>query len=101
MFKLWFDKKQGSAVPPPGPGPTGPRVQRYSSAWCSLRKRVQSEPGLRVIDIGYTSPTNINYLNSLGHSVFMADLDHKACKRNWQIVKNEEGKYYDRESNPT
>jgi hypothetical protein len=92
LFKHWFDKKQGSAVPPPGPGPTGPRVQRYSSAWSALRKRLQSEPGLRVIDIGYTSPTNINFLTSLGHSVFMADLVHDACKGDWQIGADDEGR---------
>ena len=49
-----------------------------------MRKRLQAEPGLRVIDIGYTSPTNINYLTSLGHSVFMADLVSDSVKGDWQ-----------------
>lgn len=57
-----------------------------------MRKRLQAEPGLRVIDIGYTSPTNINYLTSLGHSVFMADLVHDAWKGNWQTGTDDEGK---------
>ena len=43
-----------------------------------MRKRLQAEPGLRIIDTGYTSPANINYLTSLGHSVFLADLVHDA-----------------------
>ena len=92
MFKLWFDKTQGSGTQVPGPGLTGPRIPRYSSGWATLRKGLQAEPGLRIIDIGYTSPTNINYLTSLGHSVFMADLVHDACKGDWQLGTDEEGK---------
>jgi hypothetical protein len=91
LIKLWFDKKQGSSVPTQGSGLTGPRVPRYSGGWSTLRKRLQAEPGLRVIDIGYTSPTNINYLTSLGHSVFMADLVHDACKGDWQAGTDGDG----------
>jgi hypothetical protein len=56
-----------------------------------LRKRLQSEPGLRVIDTGYTSPSNINYLTSLGHSIFLTDLDHDACTENWVKGTDEDG----------
>ncbi len=56
-----------------------------------MRKRLESEPGLRVIDVGYTSPSNINYLTSLGHSVFMADLVHDAWKGNWQTGTDDDG----------
>ena len=66
-------------------------MPRHSGGWASLRKRLQAEPGLRVIDIGYTSPTNINYLTSLGHSVFMADLVHEAVKGDWQKGTDKEG----------
>lgn len=48
-----------------------------------LRKRLESEPGLRILDVGYTSPVNINYLTGLGHSLFMADLVHEACAGQW------------------
>ena len=72
-------------------GLTGPRVPRHSGGWSTLRKRLQAEPGLRVIDIGYTSPSNINYLTSLGHSVFMADLVSDAWKGNWQTGADEDG----------
>jgi hypothetical protein len=91
LIKNWFDKKHGSEAATPGPGLTGPRIPRYSSGWATLRKRLQAEPGLRVIDIGYTSPTNINYLTSLGHSVFMADVVSDACKGNWQEGIDDEG----------
>jgi hypothetical protein len=56
-----------------------------------MRKRLQGEPGLRVIDVGYTSPSNINYLTGLGHSVFLADLVNDACTRNWQTGVDPEG----------
>ena len=91
MFKSWFEKKQGSDAPAQGSGLTGPRVPRNSSGWATLRKRLQAEPGLRVIDIGYTSPTNINYLTGLGHSVFMADLVTDAVKGGWQKGTDDEG----------
>ena len=66
-------------------------MPRNSSGWANLRKRLQAESGLRVIDVGYTSPTNINYLTSLGHSVFMADLVTDAVKGNWQAGTDDEG----------
>jgi hypothetical protein len=58
----------------------------------ALRKRLEAEPGLRVLDTGYTSPTNINYLTSLGHSVYMADLVHDACTGDWKRGEDEDGK---------
>ena len=68
-----------------------PRVPRHSGGWAALRKRLQAETGLRVIDVGYTSPANINYLTGLGHSVFLADLVHDACTGDWQTGKDEDG----------
>jgi hypothetical protein len=57
-----------------------------------LRQRLQAEPGLRTIDIGSTSPANINYLTGLGHSVFLADVVHDACTGNWQTGTDGDGK---------
>jgi len=56
-----------------------------------MRKRLQAEPGLRVIDVGYTSPANINFLTSLGHSVFLADLVNDACTGNWVVGTGADG----------
>ena len=56
-----------------------------------MRKRLQGETGLRVIDVGYTSPSNINYLTGLGHSVFLADLVNDACSGNWQTGVDPDG----------
>ncbi len=84
MLGRWFDKKQESGSPASITGFTGPRVPRHSGGWSVLRKRLQAEPGLRIIDVGYTSPANINYLTELGHSVFLADLVHDACANDWK-----------------
>ena len=71
-------------------GLTGPRHPRYSGGWSTLRKRLQAEPGLRLLDIGFTSSTNVNYLTGMGHSLYMADLVHDACATGWQIGKDED-----------
>ncbi len=81
MLRRLFDKKPEDAT---AQGLTGSKVTRYSGAWAALRKRLQTEPGLRVIDAGSTSPANINYLTSLGHSIFLADPVNDAWNSNWQ-----------------
>ena len=91
MLSRWFEKKQEIAAAPAAAGFTGPRVPRHSGGWAVLRKRLEAEPGLRAIDVGYTSPANINYLTGLGHSVFLADLVHDACTGNWQQGVDEDG----------
>lgn len=85
----WLEKKQNAK--PGSPAVSGPRFGRYSGGWSTLRKRLQTESGLRVIDAGATSPTNINHLTSLGHSVYMADLVHDACTGDWQRGADEDG----------
>ena len=91
MFSRWFGKRQESAPEASAPGFTGPRVPRHSNGWEVLRRRLLAESGLRVLDIGYSSPANINYLTGLGHSVFMADVVHDACTGKWQSGTDEEG----------
>ena len=83
MIRSWFDKSK-EASSGAGSGASGPRIPRHSGGWAALRKRLQAEPGLRIIDSGATSPTNINYLTSLGHSVFLTDLATEACTGAWQ-----------------
>ena len=91
MIRRWLGKKQSNAQEAPAKGLTGPRVGRYSGGWATLRKRLQAEPGLRVIDVGFTSPSNINYLTNLGHSVYMANLVHDAWTGDWKKGVDEEG----------
>jgi hypothetical protein len=91
VLSRWFDKKPESGPVASVTGFTGPRAPRHSGGWAALRKRLEEESGLQTIDIGYTSPTNINYLTGLGHSVFLADVVHDACTENWQTGVDEDG----------
>jgi 2-polyprenyl-3-methyl-5-hydroxy-6-metoxy-1,4-benzoquinol methylase len=70
---------------------TGPRVPRHSSAWKDLLKFLKAEQGLRILDIGPTSPTNINFLTTLGHGVYMADVVNEALHGNWTSAPDENG----------
>jgi hypothetical protein len=90
LLSRWLEKKHEGGATATAPGFSGPKVPRHSGGWAALRKRLQAEPGLSVIDVGYTSPTNINYLTGLGHSVFLSDLVEDACSGNWQIGVDEE-----------
>ncbi len=69
----------------------GPRYPRHSSGWSALLKHLKAEQGLRVLDIGPTSPTNINFLTGMGHSVYMADLVHEALDEDWSLPPIEAG----------
>lgn len=66
------------------------RTPRHSSGWAQMRKHLQSNEGLRVLDIGPTSPSNINYVTGLGHSIYMAHLVEEANRPEWS-VQNAEG----------
>jgi hypothetical protein len=91
VLHRWFDRKRETAASPQKEGLSGPRVPRHSGAWSVLRKRLQAGPGLRVIDTGYTSPANINYLTSLGQSVFLADLVYDVWTGDWRRGEDEDG----------
>jgi len=66
------------------------RVSRHSSGWGQLLERMRSEESLRVLDIGPTSSNNINFITSLGHSIYLANLVEDAAKHDW-IVPQEDG----------
>jgi len=70
---------------------TGPRIPRHSSGWEALLKHLRTESSLRVLDIGPTSPQNINFLTEMGHSVYMADVVHDALQGGWELPPKEEG----------
>ncbi len=61
------------------------RVARVSSGWTALLKDLQGEQGERVLDVGPTSSTNINFLTNLGHSVYMADLLGDITDPKWAL----------------
>ncbi len=88
----WFNKKQEDGSPTSVPGFSGPKVARHSGGWAALRRRLETESGLSVLDVGYTSPANINYLTSRGHNIFLADLLLDAYSGNWQAGVDDDDK---------
>lgn len=92
VLSRWFEKKEESVSSASLPGYYGPKVPRHSGGWAVLRKRLDAKSTLQAIDIGYTSPANIHYMTSLGHSVFLTDLVRDACTGNWQTGIGEDGK---------
>jgi hypothetical protein len=80
MRSLFKGEGAGSAK-----GDGGNRVPRHSSGWKELLKHLRDAESLRILDIGPTSSTNINYITSLGHSVYMANLVEEAAKPEWII----------------
>jgi hypothetical protein len=91
LLNLFFGKRQKNEAVVAPVGPVGPKYPRHSGGWSVLRQRLQTEQGLNTIDIGYTSPSNINYLTGLGHSVFLSDLVHDACTQNWITGDDDDG----------
>jgi len=91
MLGKLFDRQPASGAATAS-GLTGPRIARHSGGWGAMRKRLAAEEGLRVLDIGTTSPANINYITSLGHSVYMADLVEDAAGGEWLTGTDEDGK---------
>jgi len=92
MLGRLFDRQPASGASSASQALTGPRIPRHSGGWSTLRKRLMAEPGLRVLDVGSTSPANINYLTSLGHSVYMADLVEDSSEEEWVTGTDEDGK---------
>ena len=45
-----------------------------------MLKHLRSQESLRILDIGPTSSSNINYITSLGHSIYMANIVEEASK---------------------
>ncbi|MBV8675105.1 MAG: SAM-dependent methyltransferase [Acidobacteriaceae bacterium] len=70
---------------------SGPRIPRHSSGWAAMLKHMKEQEGLRVLDVGPTSPSNINFLTALGHSCYMADVVHEALTGDWATAPEEEG----------
>jgi hypothetical protein len=85
-----FQRNDSSSKPNARGAGSGARMPRRSSGWARILERLKAEQGLRVLDIGPTSPTNINFLTELGHSVYMADLVEEAVKPEWVIPAAED-----------
>jgi SAM-dependent methyltransferase len=71
-------------------GGASERSSRHSRGWGDVRIHLQQSDTLRVLDFGLTSPANINYLTSIGHSVYMANIVQDATRPEW-LKESEEG----------
>ena len=72
------------------------RESRRSSGWAHLQKHLATQEGLRILDIGPTSAININYVTSLGHSIYMANLVDEAAKPEYMVAdESGTGKHFD------
>jgi hypothetical protein len=91
LLSRWFEKKPENPDAGARTGFAGPKIPRHSGGWSVVRKRLESEPGLCIVDVGYTSPSNINYLTGMGHSVFLADLVDDACTGDWKKGEDADG----------
>ena len=76
MFGM-FKKERGSTAH------SSERPPRHSRGWIEVRTYLEKTPSLRVLDFGTTSPANINYLTSRGHSVYMANIVQDATRPEW------------------
>ncbi|MFI5089807.1 MAG: class I SAM-dependent methyltransferase [Terriglobales bacterium] len=52
----------------------GERLRRRSSGLAEFNHAIEGEEGLRILDLGPTSPTNIAYLTGLGHRIHNEDV---------------------------
>jgi SAM-dependent methyltransferase len=83
MFGI-FKKESGSVTP------SAEGYSRHSRGWNDVRTHLQKSDSLRVLDFGSTSPANINYLTSLGHSVYMANIVQDATRPEWMKAPGED-----------
>jgi hypothetical protein len=68
------------------------RVSRHSSGLEEFSKHIAAGPGLSVLDLGPTSPTNIHYLTTLGHKIHNEDVLIAASDPSLMMRSPENGK---------
>jgi hypothetical protein len=69
----------------------GPRIPRHSSGWSAMLEHLKDGESLRVLDVGPTSSSNVNFLTGLGHSIYMADVVTEANGGDWIKAPGDDG----------
>jgi len=72
LFRLFRGNAEAAAAP--SEAERGQRLRRRSSGLAEFTRAIDEEEGLRILDLGPTSPTNIAYLTGLGHKVHNEDV---------------------------
>ncbi len=88
-----FSRFRGEAAAPAPHAPepvSKARIARRSSGLGEFSARIAGEEGLRILDLGPTSPTNIALLTGLGHKIHNEDLLLASTDRSF-FKKNDEG----------
>jgi SAM-dependent methyltransferase len=73
-FMKLFRGSSDSAGHEPGAAQSAKRLTRRSSGLAELAKGLESREVLCILDLGYTSPTNIRYFTERGHKIYSEDL---------------------------
>ena len=79
-----FGSKGGSAQ-----AQADARTPRHSSGWARLAEHLKANEGLRFLDLGATSAGNINFITSLGHSIYMANFADDAARPEFKVLHTE------------
>jgi hypothetical protein len=74
LFKRKTEGEAAAAFKPSTP--SGPRVSRNSSGWKAILQFLKEADSPVVMDVGPASPTNVNFLTSLGCSIYLPDPMH-------------------------
>ena len=106
MFRSLFQKDSEPDRPGRPSGKKQRYVPRHSSGWKALLERLKAEEGLRVMDVGPTSPQNITLLTEMGQSVYMADIVGDSLSGEFDLEAEEAGgakgfdaeKYFEQET---
>jgi hypothetical protein len=70
--------------------PSGPRIARRSTGFNEFIKYISRQDGLRILDLGATSPANITFMTGLGHKFHQEDLLRLSTEKDL-VVPNGDG----------
>src|ERR1041385_7611502 len=62
------------AAAAPGRASSAERIARHSTGFNEFSRQIAGQEGLVVLDLGPTSPRNIQYLTELGHKIYNEDV---------------------------
>lgn len=64
--------------------PSGPKLRRRSGGWANALAFLKENETPIVMDVGPTSPSNVNFLTQLGCSIFLPDPLHDVFTGDWE-----------------
>ncbi len=76
---------------------SGQRISRHSTGFNEFIKYISRQEGLRILDLGATSPANITFMTGLGHKFHQEDLLRLASDEDLLVPNGEGGTTLDSE----